>query len=508
MNSNHKTIAGFFIIIIVFIGVYAYIYDAKIDLNGDNANYYMLGQALHHGGGYVSINSINNTPNNHFPPGYPAILSALFFVSDSFFAVKILNALFLLGSLLLSFILIKEISGELIAWVSIPFLVLNIHLLKYSTMMMTEIPFLFFSLLSFWFFFKGHQTGGAKSYRAYGLAFIFFLISFYIRTLGIAILAAYGLVLLFEWRTRWKILVSYVFGFIAGYLPWIIRGQNLGGNSYLKQLVMINPYRPELGEAGLSNYIFRFASNLGRYISREIPEVLFPYRVFNYKEPVDNIEWLVGVLILIIIVWGVIRLKTYRKLIIGYVAATFAVLLIWPNVWVGIRFVLPTLPFLILLLLNGLQGVFELLQKPLKKLIPVWISLILVLPFFKEIHILNIKSKAAYDSKWENYFSLAKALKSEGNSQIVVSCRKPTLFYMFSGTFTTRYKYTLDDKELLADLEVRKVDYVVLEQLGYSSTYRYLYPAIEKNPERFENISHIANPNTYLLKFIKSGSND
>ena len=71
MNFGHKTIAGIFVIIIVFIGVYAYIYDSKIDLNGDNANYYMLGQALHQGEGYVSINSINKTPNNHFPPGYP-----------------------------------------------------------------------------------------------------------------------------------------------------------------------------------------------------------------------------------------------------------------------------------------------------------------------------------------------------------------------------------------------------------------------------------------------------
>jgi len=508
MFTNTKYIAGIFSIIIVFAGVYAYIYDSKIDLNGDNANYYMLGQALHQGEGYVSMNSIYKTPNNHFPPGYPVILSILYFFSDSFASVKFLNALFLLGGLLLSLMLIREVSGDKIAWISIPFLLLNVHFLKYSTMMMTEMPFLFFSLLSFWFFLKGHKEQNRGSYLFYAVAFIFFIISFYIRTLGIAILAAYGLVLLFEWKAKWKILAAYIIGFIICYAPWFIRGKNLGGNSYLKQLLMINPYRPELGEAGISNFVLRFFTNLGRYISREIPEVLFPYKDFNYKEAVSAIEWIVGTMIIVIVVWGIIKLGRHRKLIIGYMTATFAVLLIWPDVWVGIRFVLPTLPFIILLFLNGLYSIFKTLQKKINIPIPTWISLVLILPFIGEISDLNAKSKSGYTSKWENYFKIAKAIKAEGNSNIVISCRKPTLFYLYSGTHTTGYKYTLDDQEFLADLELRRVDYVVLEQLGYSSTFRYLYPAIQKNPERFENVSHLPNPDTYLLRFIKSGRND
>jgi hypothetical protein len=45
------------------------------------------------------------------------------------------------------------------------------------------------------------------------------------------------------------------------------------------------------------------------------------------------------------------------------------------------------------------------------------------------------------------------------------------------------------------------VDYVVLEQLGYSSTARYLYPAIQKHPECFTPVMHLENPDTYLLQF-------
>ena len=49
----------------------------------------------------------------------------------------------------------------------------------------------------------------------------------------------------------------------------------------------------------------------------------------------------------------------------------------------------------------------------------------------------------------------------------------------------------------------KQVDYVVLEQLGYSSTYRYLLPAIQNNSDKFEVIQKLAEPDTYLLRLIK-----
>jgi hypothetical protein len=169
---------------------------------------------------------------------------------------------------------------------------------------------------------------------------------------------------------------------------------------------------------------------------------------------------------------------------------------------VGIRFVLPTLPFLLLFFLLGIEYVSEKIKNRMHwKWSPMIIVLLLLLPFYSEINNMHHNAKSDYVGKWKNYFSLGKSLKRSGMSDVVVSCRKPSLFYLYSGTFTTRYKYTLDDQELLNDLEVRKVDFVVIEQLGYSSTYRYLAPAIEKNQERFNVVSVIENPNTYLFEF-------
>jgi len=75
MSAKRNTLLALLTITILFGSTYTYIFDKKLDLNGDNANYYMLGKALASGEGYVNTNSIQKTPNNHFPPGYPALSS-------------------------------------------------------------------------------------------------------------------------------------------------------------------------------------------------------------------------------------------------------------------------------------------------------------------------------------------------------------------------------------------------------------------------------------------------
>jgi len=84
---------------------------------------------------------------------------------------------------------------------------------------------------------------------------------------------------------------------------------------------------------------------------------------------------------------------------------------------------------------------------------------------------------------------------------VVVICRKPMLFHLKSGTYTSTYKYTDDDQDLLNDLTDRKAEFVVLDNLGYRQTYEYLFPAINNNKERFQVVFKLDNPDTYLLQF-------
>lgn len=47
---------------------------------------------------------------------------------------------------------------------------------------------------------------------------------------------------------------------------------------------------------------------------------------------------------------------------------------------------------------------------------------------------------------------------------------------------------------------------VVLDQMGYAATGRYLYPAICKHPELFEVVGAFRVPPTYLLRFDRKAA--
>ena len=489
------------VIVLVFITSYSYVYDSKLDLNGDNANYYMLGKSIATGEGFTNVSGINKSPNNHFPPGYPAIISVIITVfNDSIETLKLFNGFFFLFSGLLLFYLIKSITNnQATATIVSIALLLNTHYLRYATIIMTEVPFLLFSLLTIICFIKSDKRTDFWKDPFFYLTLLSFGTAYYIKTSGIALLGAIILYLVIN--QKWKEVTAYTGAFVVLFIPWFLRSQNLGGNSYMKQLVMINPYRPELGQAELTNYIDRFFANIIRYISKEIPNADFPFITVDYRAEASLGMWVLGLLIITLTLYGIWQIKQYRLLILAYVIGTFGILSLWPDVWVGVRFMLPIVPFILLGLIHGINSILSKLipNKPITH----WAIALIIIGLIPNLSLLHKQSITKYGSNWENYFDLAKWAKSNLDPNTVISCRKPTMFYLYSGTYTSRYKYTEDNNELLDDLEKRQVDYVILDQLGYSSTVRYLYPAISNNPERFSLIKHLESPDTYLLKFNK-----
>ena len=90
---------------LLFVLAFSYIFNEKLDMNGDNCTYYMLSTSIAEGHGYADITNAAHNPSNVFPPGYPLLMSVIRFFTDSFFPQKVLNGLFLLGSALLLFLL-------------------------------------------------------------------------------------------------------------------------------------------------------------------------------------------------------------------------------------------------------------------------------------------------------------------------------------------------------------------------------------------------------------------
>jgi len=490
------------VISLLFLSAYAFIFDRKLDLNGDNAYYYVLGKALSQGEGYVNIANVNKPPNNHYPPGYPFILSLFMHISDSFAFLKLINGIFMLLSLYLLYYIFKFFKKSAkLAFVTVFFLLLNGHLLLYSTMMMSEMSFIVFSFLCLFFIQKTDFNDNVFKRPYIYLILVTLVGSYYIRSTGLALFV--GLLSFLILKKYWKVALFIFIGFITLAAPWIIRGQKLGGSSYIKPLVMINPYRTELGNADFADYVNRILTNASRYITREIPSSTLPFIEVDYLSDIGYIEWVLGIPIMALIIFGLYKLGNKALIIICYIAATFGILLLWPDVWAGVRFVLPIVPLLLYALIIGIMHVLEYMFSRFSRTLQFNILFLLIvgIAFIPSIQKIHSKARSDYPDAWKNYFNAAAWLKRNNLQNSIVACRKPMLFHLNSGTFATTFKYSVDISEVMEDFRDKKIDYVVLDNLGYRQTYQYLFPAIEANQEDFEVALNLENPDTYLLKF-------
>jgi hypothetical protein len=487
------------LILLVFLITYSVTFDSKLAPLGDNASYYMLGQALAQGEGFVNISKIDKTPNNHYPPGYPAILSVFMHFTESIVFFKLLNGLFLaLGMILLYMVLFRLLQHRLLSFLIVAFCLLNYHLLQYSSMMMSEVPFFFFTMVAIWSYLNYDDTIPWYRSKHLLLCLVAILIAYHVRSLGIGLLG--GVLVAAFIRRKWGLSIGMGVAFVVFALPWFIRSQRLGGGSYIKQMTLINPYQPALGKASVADFITRIQSNFSRYITEEIPNALFPFTEVDYAQAPDTGEWLGGLLLFGLIIYGLFKLPSFRWLFILYLLFTFVILMIWPDVWVGVRFIVPLIPILALGFFHAIFLILQLIFKAVNKPAPVWALGILLLILLPSVNTLRKLSAEPLNPAWANYYGMAEWLRRNESSEVVVSCGKPTLFYLYSQTYTVRYAFEQDPALLIEDLENEKVDYVVIDQV-YPNTIRYLLPALRAYPERFEQVYHLANPDTFLLRF-------
>lgn len=483
--------------------VYNYVSNPEhIDLNGDNFAYYLLGKTLAAGKGYVNAyNSVTPVPHNHFPPAFPFIVSVLIrlFDADMKDVAFILSILFYVSVLLLYFALNRIQLSKALSFVVLLFVILNPLLLGSANTCMSEIPFVFFSIAGLYFLVSSaNDENPFKSWKLF-LAVSFFAAGYYTKTIGVSLFGALFLYFLFS--KKWKHLLVATVSYIVLLLPWYIRGKLTGSSSYVKQLLQVNPYQPELGNLTLTTFIERVQNNFVRYISLDIPTALFSVK--RTTEEIPFSFWILGIVTVVLIVFGIYRLKDYKLFFLAYIAATFVILLAWPDAFGGLRFVEVLIPVFLFLLIYGLSEAVQFVFSKISLLFsPYWL-LLLVLFFFSPVEALKNELSQPVSPNFANYFELAKWAKNNTPEDAIFSARKPDMFIYYSGRICVGDKPSLDDKEVLGFFRENGVDYVVLEQLGFSSTPKYLLPALQKNIEKFPVAAQLPNPDTYILKFTE-----
>lgn len=495
-----KSLLYFGILLLVFIQVYPYIFDTKLFLGGDNADYYLLANALASGEGYVNIHLPGLPPANHFPPGYPFLMSLLIRIGfESVMAMKIFNGiLLLLSSYLLFHISFKLTKNKILSIILAVLMLLNSNMLEYSTIMMSEISFVFFTLLSIYLFMISYERNFNLKSPSFYLMIASTIILFYIRTQGIALFGAFFIYLGF--KKQFKPLAVFIALSLVAILPWQMRSANLGGNGYVQQLMRVEPYNSASKKMESGDWMDRIGENAVRYVSKEIPNSIFPVMTVEYKnrQTGENIKaptsyWIVGILIIILGLLGIWSMKEYRWLFLLLYGSTFAIYMLWPQVWFGIRFILPMAPITLMFAIFGIYYILQGVFKPKSALIESnKFALVFALLCFLQItpiKALSAKSNRPHPINWANFLKIGEWSKDHlKGEKIVISNRKPGLIYAVSKHKQAGFLYTPDREAMINDFKKNGVTHVIFEQLGFNQTGKFLFPLFQKEPEKFKQV--------------------
>ena len=513
VDSNQRLIIGLSLLINLLLCLA--LFEPKLHTGGDNCSYVILaGSILRTGDGYSQDISPGPTkPQTQYPFGYPLLLApvvALF--GPNVLALKALSVVFSLGVVFVFSLLARRLTSP-VAWAALTIAVaVNPVLVEYSHWILSEIAFQFFSILTFYLMLRAEKDNQPQMGRFFWAGVLVMAFAAHIRSVGVAfVLAGFAYLAL---RRSWRLLAVFTVAISLLLAPWNIRNKMLGEKEqdYVAVTFMKDPYNPEKGNITFAGLPGRIVDNLKIYTLREMPRA-----VVGLAGQSRAGGWLAatGTVLTLLILLGMARnLMHGIRLLEVYVLVYMGVLLIRPEVWSDVRFIMPLVPFFLLYLADGAAfalcwrrtGLFHAGTIQAAALI-----LIALLGFGLQLRLvpdnLNMIGRymggdryAGYPEAWRNFFQAGDWVRENTPEQSVVTVRKVRLFYVHTGRRVIGYPYTTDADSVLS--RICTSDYVVVDAVS-GTTYRYLIPAIQTAPERFKLVCRLDDPFTGVLEVVK-----
>lgn len=483
-------------LLIISIGCAIYSFDKLLHTNGDNAVYMILGGSLANGTGYHNMHTPAETFHSRYPPVLPAMIAVItWIIGGSFFNFKVMITLFYIGSVLAAFWAFREIS-KLTGLITALLLAVNFYIVDFGHWIMSEIPCLFFVIMTVGFLMR--STGENQKTDLY--AGIFCALALLTRSAAIFLLPA-ALIYYFS-RNDWK--GAGIFSSVS-IIPVILWGiyKNLSGavgGGYTNSLFQVNPYRPELGMVSLGGIIDRMIENFSGYFGLFIPSMTFPALITDQKLAAirsgqsDQLVLLISILITLTLLSGLWKSIKQKDWLFSFILLSGGgLLLIWPSVWMTQRFVIPIFPFVIL---AGMKGLGLLDRWSWGIIIKYLVFTVVIFSSFIHLE----PGRKSYPARFANYVNASRWIGRNSMENDIISCRKKEFTYLFSKRKCVGYKYSFDDKEVINQLRDRNVKFVIIDQLGFSSTPRYLVPALQKNKELFTVVYKTPKPENFVLQ--------
>jgi len=495
--SEHKFLLLFTIIYLILSFL---LFDPKLFTGGDNAVYIILAESITGGKGYKNLHLPDEPPHTQYPFGFPLLLSLpMLLFGPNIIILKLIVLLTSIGALFFMYKLCESFFKERVDlimafYVSIP------TLITFNHWILSEMPFLCFSLGALYFFMKAKP---GKEYL-YFISFFFATYAFLIRTAGISLIIAMMLFLIL--KKQYKYFAIFLFIFLVVFLPWQIRNVSIAPEGgYLEQLLMKKPYLIESGRVGPRDLAIRGWNNFVFYTFLLLPLTLLT----SIRSP-----WIlgaIGVIFVVLTIIGFIERRRRISIVEYYFLFGILLLLVWPDIWATERFLLPILPIFMIYIYIGL---FQLGRK-----IKFKYSVHLITGIFVLLNLLSIFSQArntvvnnhaylkgdayaGYRRDWRNYFDVIEWIKENVPEEKIVMARKPEFVYLLSRHKSLTCPFSIDQNKV-KDAFMQS-DYIILDNFIWTEASKnYLAPVIQKEFGNIEFVYITQKPRFYVVKVKK-----
>ncbi len=510
------------------------LFDMKVSVGGDDANYIIRAYDFIHEFKYPAFQG----------PLYPMILSVFVGIFGINLPVlKLLSTIFLTGHFVAFYYAFKNKIPASILFSTLILIALNTFLLFYGSQTYSEALFMFAQILFFIFFFKhfidNSDTASDNKQQIFNFLYlgVFLLALGLIRSIGYTMLIV--VVIYFFTQKEWKNAGFSILSFAAFSGLWKIvktlvwKDTKLQFGSQASSLMMVHPYDASKGTETFMGFIHRFIDNSNIYISKYFfqmlswrPELIKTKNGFITPEDLPVLTILVYGLIIWALIYYFKRNKYLLFAGIYLVTGLGLTFVILQTIWAAYRLMIPFLPLLIMF---SLLGIYALLKLNKLKSFQLAFPLIVLMLFYSSFKNVSIKVKenqailkknlagnmlAGLTPDWQNYIKMTQWAAKNVPENEVIACRKPNIAFIYTKRrFFGIYKVpqNTDADSLLQNLYNHNVNYIIMASLRkyeaqktqytINTIYRYMYFIRQKYPNKFVLVKQIGiDEPAYLVK--------
>ncbi len=484
----------------------------------DSATYIMLGKSLITGNGFKYM----DIPHTKYPFMFPLMLSPIIgLFGRNFLLMRLLIVMMALGSIGLTFWLFRR---NFDTWLGLGIMLMtaaSYPLMYECTRILSDIPYMFLSLLSL-ILIGPYAREDRWSSRFGYISAALILASFFTRYIGLALFAGAVSYLLLDSRGSLPLrlkkvaLISIIFLIPASL--WMVRGAVLRRISppppglreflsYERELVVVDAGDPHSRTVRLDEFISRVKQNNQQY--QDLAADIASGKNTDSRRRAQ----VISAILLCGFIYCLIRRRTIFEYYVFFYVLAYVV---WTSLQ-GTRFLVPIIPFIFYYFIRALWLIPEVLSLLIRKLsadrfvwkdkyrllgkrliLAVLVVILIRCNWSSDVNIIRAEhTKPYYTGSAASFLdAVAWVRGNTGTDAVIVSGRAPWV-YMLSDRKTFTPPWVENTKEIMTSIRENGTDYIISSPALYS--FRFLSLILEERPGSFIKVYEIGDCVVYKV---------